>query len=453
MGYHARLSPSGASRWSVCTASPSEEAGKPNESNEASRWGTANHLLSSTCLERGDDPAMWADWQVIFWHHPESESEGESLIAPDDQPDPALEIAHVVPVDDEQIECASSYVNFVRELRHSLDAEMHVEQAVPIDHITGESEATGTSDVVLVPRQGDTLTICDLKGGMYRVDAYKPVMRLNDELVLEEKIEINKQLAMYASGALRKFDQHNRFKHVRLIIVQPRLSHISEITVTVAELGEIVRDLREKAKQIEINPVYAPGFETCHYCKGKLTCGPFQREVVETVFTDQSMTKLNDIKPYDLETLYQKVDMIDLFTSTIRAEMWRRLVNFEPMTKYKLVAGRMGNRYFDDPKRVEEIVTRDFGVPKKLTHVEKMIGPASFEKLSKKSRGKPPVLNEVQWAILKAHIKQDEGKPVVVPIEDHRPALTSGEEAFGEVADPASAVSERSHDPLNLGPV
>lgn len=443
MGYHARLSPSGAKRWKTCTASPREELGKPNENNDASRWGTTNHLLSSTSLIEGVNPSDFADWQCIFWDHPESESSGESLLAPNTDPDPSLLIEAVVPIDDEQVECATTFVNFVREMKVTLDAEMHVEQPVPIDHITGETEATGTADCVLLPRQLDTLVVIDLKGGMYRVDAMESeTAMVNDDLgmpsIVETRTKPNVQLAMYAAGAVRKFDPHHHYKFVKLIVVQPRLGHVSELTISIAELGETVRELKAAVIKIATAPEYAPSFDICHYCKGKSTCNAFTDIVLENVFEDQSLAKPRDVKVHELGDLFAKLDMIELWCSSIRSVVHKELSEWRPVKGLKLVQGRMGNRKWYDKDRAAQVLSRDLALPERLVFAKKVIGPATAEKLATAKKGTKPILDEFKWTIVQGMISQEQGKPVVVFESDPRPALTSPEAAFTDLSKPST---------------
>lgn len=428
MSYHAKLSPSGASRWSVCTASPGEEAGKPNEGNDASRWGTANHLVSSTCLTEGMTPDQFAGWTVSF-----IEGEGETL-----DPDEHENAEYRISIDDEQIDCSTKYVNFVRELKLALDAEMHVEQAVPIDHITGESEATGTADVVLMPRVLDTLVVIDLKGGMYRVDAMRQVTFVEPITgTVLTRLEPNLQLAMYASGAIRKFDSHHRYKHVKLIVVQPRLHHVSEFTLSVEALASAMKSLKAS---LAAPPVYKPSFETCHYCKGKATCGAFQAMALDTVFEDQTLAKIRDVPRHELGDLFDKLDMIELWCSSIRALVHKELSEHRPVKGLKMTMGRLGNRKWSDTSRVAELLTRDFGLPETLVTTKKVVGPAAIEKLA---TGKKKRINEFQWSLIQGMITQEQGKPVVVREDDPRPALPSPEGAFTDLSVPST------FDPFN----
>ena len=57
MTAHAKLSASGASRWSVCTAAPDLEAGFPDTSSPFAEEGTLAHAVAEALLTRREPPA------------------------------------------------------------------------------------------------------------------------------------------------------------------------------------------------------------------------------------------------------------------------------------------------------------------------------------------------------------------------------------------------------------
>ena len=173
---HAKRSPSSAHRWSTCTQSPFEEAGLPDSSSAAAEWGTAAHLVSSTCLESFglQVPADFLGQFVV---------NGDTI-----GPGP-----EGVEISAEMVEACNTYVGYVQNLVETTGGVLHIEVRVPIDHITGEAGACGTADAVIVC--GDEIHVIDLKGGQGRVDAY-------DEGDLFGRTP-NHQLAMYADGVLK----------------------------------------------------------------------------------------------------------------------------------------------------------------------------------------------------------------------------------------------------------
>ncbi|MBV5266985.1 MAG: DUF2800 domain-containing protein, partial [Burkholderiaceae bacterium] len=82
MSAHAKLSPSSSKRWRSCPASIAASEGIPRKSSAASRSGTAEHLVSSVCLERGLEVAQFLNTAVVFFAKPEElDNEHEVLEA------------------------------------------------------------------------------------------------------------------------------------------------------------------------------------------------------------------------------------------------------------------------------------------------------------------------------------------------------------------------------------
>lgn len=55
---HAKLSPSGASRWMNCAGAPNAEAGIPDTASSYAEEGTAAHELAAVCLETDTDASQ-----------------------------------------------------------------------------------------------------------------------------------------------------------------------------------------------------------------------------------------------------------------------------------------------------------------------------------------------------------------------------------------------------------
>jgi hypothetical protein len=155
MGHHARLSPSGAYRWTECTASPGASDGLPNDGTEAARVGTVCHQIQEECLlDPSRDLMSYLGRVMVFWIHPESDSNGENWrdeIAPNGEPiDPCLEFAHEVEVTEEMLDAVASALAFITEQVELLGGHLLVEQRVPIGQFTGEEGATGSADVIIL---------------------------------------------------------------------------------------------------------------------------------------------------------------------------------------------------------------------------------------------------------------------------------------------------------------
>lgn len=415
---HAKLSPSSAFRWSDCTASPSQEVGRADQSNPASRQGTAEHLVSSECLEQNIQPTEYIGRTMYFG----SALEGERYEGwtPADIPE------HEVVIDEDSAARCIAYVNFIRALVATSGATLMVEQRVSIEHITGEKDAKGTSDaVLLVPNE---LIIADAKFGSGRVNAYE--RRADGTLVP------NKQLAMYAHGSLREFGWMGDIKTVRMIIVQPKLDHVSEFSVTVDELEAFIDTLRVAAEQTRTNPVFKPTADNCFFCKGRFECEARQAVALETVmgdFDDLSTATPRVVAASELGDVFAKLDLVEHWCSDMRTRVLNALTNGEPVVRsdglsYKLVAGKRGSREWTDESAVEAVMQK-MRLKDEQMYSKSLISPTAAEKLSKarKAKGEKPaekaVIGPTQWARLEAFITRADPAPVVALESDPRPAL------------------------------
>ncbi len=281
MGYHAVLGPSGASRWTDCTASPGQCAGKPNESSAASRPGTALHQAGAECLEDGHDPGAYLGRVMGF---PVEGEEGWL----DELPHSALaNIKHTYTVDTVGVNALRTYVDYVRDYMRRNGGKLLIERDVPIDHITGEAKATGRSDVIVL--NPPLITVIDAKFGKKKVRAYDVVEEASvDPLTGEEtpeKRRMNLQLAMYAEGALRGYGGADGYRVARAVIVQPMIDSISEFEWSTLELLDLTGWLYERAVATRENPEFKPTFDNCLFCAGKIDC-PARAAALSSTYAD-----------------------------------------------------------------------------------------------------------------------------------------------------------------------
>ena len=209
---HAKLSPSGAHRWMQCPGSVVLEADYPDEGSSYAREGTVAHELAAGHLNAGWD---LSDYVNEYWHGEEPDGTTWKVLITQDMVD------HV-----------HDYAKLVRE--YAEGGVLMVEQRLGIGHVTGEPEAKGTSDVVIV--KGGELIVMDLKFGMgVKVDATD-----------------NPQLQLYALGALNEFDGVLQdFHTVTMVIHQPRLNHVSEYSIPVQDLHAFADKVRDAAAKVE----------------------------------------------------------------------------------------------------------------------------------------------------------------------------------------------------------
>lgn len=228
---HAELAPSSAERWTTCHASVAACRGLPNVSNRFAREGTAAHELADMTLKS-------RHFLAENYIGARIEVEGE-----------------VFEVDDKMARFVQVYVDYVI----NLGGYLFNEARLPIDHVTLEPDAHGTTDAVVFSDDGTEMEVVDLKYGT-GVQVAAPE---------------NLQLLIYAAAALRRYEHIFNPQWVTLTICQPRVRlKPSSWTITVAELDAYIEDIRSQARIVH-GPgphQFVPSRDACRFCLAKPTC-------------------------------------------------------------------------------------------------------------------------------------------------------------------------------------
>lgn len=364
----------------ACPGSVALEAPFPDSSSAFAAEGTVAHELASECLIIGADPALWIG-------------------------KPATVDGFDFTIDQTMVDHVKDYMKLVHE--YAEGGELLVEKRVGIGHLTGEDGAGGTSDAIII--KGGEIIVIDLKYGMgVRVDA-----------------DANPQLMMYALGALNEYDLVGDFDTVTMVIHQPRLNHVSEYSIPVEQLlkfGDDVRSAADKVRSPDAD--LAPGEKQCKFCKAKASCPALRAEMAEVVGGSADLSDFADLVPQEitsetsdnyLPVAMSKIEIVEQWCKAVRAETERRLLAGQPVTGYKLVEGRAGNRAWKDAKAVEEMMKKTFRMRDDQVYDFALISPTKAEKVFKE--------NPKRWANLQEQIVRSEGKPSVAPATDKRPEM------------------------------
>lgn len=406
---HARLSPSGAHRWMVCPGSLKMEEPFPNTSSVYADEGTAAHTLMDWCLTTGQDASAYAGRLI------EVEGTGRKF-----------------EVDEDMVFGVQGYCDYVR----GLGGELMVEQVVDLSTTLGQPDCFGTADTIVIV--GTTLHVVDLKYGRRYVSA-----------------EDNKQLMLYALGALDVASLCYDIERVVLTIYQPKVSMEPSIhEISVEDLLEFAAEAKTGAAHAvyQLNggrkPELNPGESQCQWCKAKAVCPALKAEMqavatsvasaedFEDLTADGLKEKLAETPADVLAGAMDRADLLEMLAKALRAEVERRLVAGTPVPGYKLVEGKRGHRKWINADEAE-LQLKTMRLKQEEMYDLKLISPTAAEKLAKAG-----TIGPRQWKKLKDQYAQSPGKPSVEPESDARPAITVAATAddFAVIEDGADLV-------------
>lgn len=400
MADHAKFSPSSAHRWMNCHASIAMEDGLPNTTSSYAEEGTRAHTVFAYCLMNN------------------------------------LTSVPLAMCDNEEM-CESLQVCLDSIWRRAHGKVLLVEQRVEFSEAIGVPDQFGTSDVIIVDLENCHVEVDDLKYGMgHRVNP-----------------ENNEQMLTYAVGVCETFESllGIKFKSFTLGVLQPRLDHEdywdcdrATIDAHAAKLVyAAVKGLQaliwvRKKKQPPAD-YYAPGVDTCQWCKAKATCPALTAKVAESVYDDFKaldnpdtiMTQGAPMVPGvdKLGAKYGILALVEDWCRAIRSEVERRVFAGEKVIGpdgqlFKLVEGKKGNRSWTDETIAEGLLT---GIlpPEKAYAPRKIITASAAAKILDKKK------TAAQWVPFKAIITQAPGSPKVALGSDPSPTY-SGEAQSSE---------------------
>ena len=406
MAKHAELSPSSAERWMHCPGSVVLSRGLPNTNSDFSDEGTAAHYLASVCLTLDTNAAEYlgreiyvGEWGEAFSIHTEKTPRYKLTVGTD------------------FAEHVQSYLDYVRGIVNLTGGVLHVEQRLSLENITGEEDAGGTSDAVIIT--DDELIVVDLKFGKgVKVEA-----------------EGNPQLGIYGLAAMDKYEIIHDFKLVRKVIHQPRLGHVSEEVQTLDQMSDFrggvndsVINVRAATHSYEEGGLITEGWfdsylkpseDACRWCKAKATCPKLSAYIEELVGADfedltEEATDVKGLDPEELSLRLKSVGLVEGWCKAVRAGVESLLLLGTPVPDFKLVQGRKGNKSWDD-EQAAEAALKAMRLKVDEMYNMKLATPTAIEKVLKDS--------PKRWNKIIPLIVQRDGGPSVAPASDKRPAM------------------------------
>ena len=360
---HAKLSASGSHRWLHCPGSVKAEEGFSDKGSCFALEGTCAHELADLVLSNGGYCSDWIGKQLI---------ENNAFT-----------------VDHEMADYVQIYVDYVLSLTgtHFYEQQVDFSQFVP--------DGFGTSDAIVI--DNDTIRVIDLKYGKgVKVDA-----------------ENNTQGMLYALGALSDYGMLREIKTVSIAIVQPRLDHISEWSLSVDELLKFGEFASERAAlALSGDGEREPGEKQCSFCKAKAVCPALKKYTERMIlceFDDVSLKSPSALTKTQLCQVLDAKKLILGWLDAVENHVLSIVESGEPFEGYKLVAGRSLRQWIDE-KDAETFLLSELGDD---AFTKKLLSVAQAEKVFGKKRASE----------LESFVCKPEGKPTLVPESDKRPAI------------------------------
>ncbi|ACO85373.1 DUF2800 domain-containing protein [Clostridium botulinum] len=377
---HAILSASGASRWLACPPSARLEENYPNKSSEFAKEGTLAHELGELGLKKNLELISTRKFNSGL-----KKIEADKLYTID-MPD-YVEVY------------VDTCMEKVAEAKAKTpDALFKIEQR--LDFSEWVPDGFGTGDFVIIA--DGTMEICDLKYGKG-----VPVSAIG-----------NKQMRLYALGAIAAFSFLYDIEKIKMTIIQPRLDSISTDEMLVEELL--------KWAQEELKPIAKLAYEGkgefcagdhCKFCRAKAVCKARADKNMELAQYD--FQEPNTLDNNDIAFILGKADELINWAKDVQEYALEQALQGEEFDGFKVVEGR-SNRKWTDEDKIGEILLGQ-GFLENIIYTKKLTGITNMEK----AIGKKEVNR-----LLGDYITKPQGKPTLATITDKRPVYNSAEADF-----------------------
>lgn len=399
---HARLGPSAAHRWISCPASirlveqMEARAGSLDTGSVWAEEGTAAHTvaeivasyrlgkITEAMLEVGLS-VLKGEWDAAPWLN--GRDIGEAIT--------------------EMIEHGQFYADVIaQEMSRQGATEIHLELKVDPD-VPG---VWGTGDCVVIGP--DEVAVIDYKYGEgVKVDAPG-----------------NEQLMLYGLGGVEA-DLLGMAKTVRVIIVQPRLDHVSVWETTVAELVQWREDVARPAAALAMSDdaPFGPSEEACRFCPARGQCTAQMQWIADRDFgADPEL-----MTPEYFADALQMLPAVRAWASAVEEKALEQAYsNGVTIPGWKVVMSGGQRKITDQAAAITRLVEAGYDREKVTKpYVEQIQTLGELEKVVKVGRKK------VLDATLGDLIKKGDGRPALVPEDDPRDGITATSSAADDFTD------------------
>lgn len=365
---HALLSASSAARWLACPPSAVAAEAYQEQDTDYTKEGTLAHEVAE-----------------VFARHTE--------------PDTARLVSELGGADQEMVDCADSYADYIQEQIKDDNAVVLLEQKV--DFSPWVPDGFGTADCIII--QGTTMDVIDYKYGKG----------------VAVSAQDNPQMKLYGLGALNDYGFIYDVETVRLHIYQPRLNNISVDELTVPDLlawaEKTVKPTAEKAAKGKGN--YNAG-EHCRFCPHAGRCRKLTQVCTEHFTTHGMKASMPVLAPWEVADVLKMESLVSLWLKRVRDQALTTMLNGGEIPGFKVVAGR-GSRAWADDLEVAELLKASGYSQEEITKTE-LLSVAAMEK----ALGKKKVAELVGGQILSYT-----GSPTIALETDKRPVYDRLSEA------------------------
>lgn len=378
MAKHAILSAGGASRWLACPPSARLEQNYPNSTSVFSREGTLAHELGELTLQKELKLISTRKYNSEF-----KKIEADELFTKD-MPD------YVDIYVDTCMEKVSEARAVTPDAVISLEQRLNFSRWVP--------EGFGTGDMVVIA--DGTIEIIDFKYGKG-----VPVSAIG-----------NKQMRLYALGAIAEYEFLYDIENVKMTIIQPRLDSISTDEIKVEDLLKWAEEeLKPKAELAFKGEGEFCAGDHCGFCRAKAVCkarADKNMELAKYEFKESTLLEKEEIAD-----ILGRVKEFTKWTKDVQDYALQESLNGAEFPGWKVVEGRANRKYTNEAMIGDILINKGF--LEDIIYTKKLTGITEMES----ALGKKEVNR-----LIGDYIEKPQGKPVLVIETDKR-------EVFNAAAD------------------